>query len=267
MPYEIEHLLNKCNADDYNVFVGIIDNYLSATDDKKHRSELQAFQRSPSNENRIALNRHIEKDIRYFGSHDVAYAWRWLVGGDEPAGVGIDEVIGDVSGRLKVKQKPFGTTEAKLERLVAGAAEKAFFDLSPEQQRELFQKAGLSDEQQRTFFEQISKNKGMFLPGLLAILGPKLFQEVIMGIVASVLTGFLGRKAAVELLKQLAKRFPWWAEWLGPIVWVASAGWLAFDILGPAYRKTVPSLLYLGIVCLRDGPSDPSVFSSTVPEA
>ena len=65
---------------------------------------------------------------------------------------------------------------------------------------------------------------------------------------------------AEELFKNLAARFPWWAEWLGPIVWGLSLGWLAIDLQGSANRKTIPVLLYLGIVGLRDGPEDGEAF-------
>jgi len=36
-------------------------------------------------------------------------------------------------------------------------------------------------------------------------------------------------------------------------MWVLSGTWLAIDLQGPAYRKTVPICLYLGVVAMRDG--------------
>ncbi|MNP77743.1 hypothetical protein D3C76_1752300 [compost metagenome] len=54
----------------------------------------------------------------------------------------------------------------------------------------------------------------------------------------------------------MVKRNPW-LNALGPWMWALSAAWLAFDVQGPAYRKTVPICLYLGVVGLRDGLETP----------
>ncbi len=256
MLYELSGILSRCNEDDYKVFLDIIDNYFNFTDVEKLKSEILAFRKNPIERNRDVLNRHIEECIRYFGSADLAYLWRYLFDNDEPAGVSVGEIIDDVSERLKVTQKKLGSIEARLERLVVKVAEKTFFDLTPEKQRELFVKAGLSDEQQRNFFEKIKNNKAIFLPMLFSILGPKIVMELVEGLIVVVLATYMGREAAKQLLKRVLTKIPWWGEWLGPIVWVASLGWLALDIQSPAYRKTVPALLYLGIICLRDGPAE-----------
>lgn len=58
------------------------------------------------------------------------------------------------------------------------------------------------------------------------------------------------------MLKQIMIRFPWLAQFLGPIAWAASLGWLAIDLCGPAFRKTIPIMLTLGLVALRDGPAE-----------
>jgi len=178
---------------------------------------------------------------------------RYILNKEEPAGVSIDEIITDVSKKIKISQKILGSTEAKLERLAKGVAERTFFSLSPEQQRELFAKAGIGKEQQDEFFKKLKNNKALFFPLVLSILGPKILEELIVGLVVAVIAKFSSKKVAQELLKQFVSKFPWWAEWLGPIVWALNLGWLAYDLQGPAFRKTIPSLLYLGLVCIRDG--------------
>lgn len=259
MGYEMESILGKCDTEDFRLLLKQIDSYVNLTDDGKLNAAFLAFSSRNSPENRTNLIRLLEKDIRYLGSSEVAYAKRKLLG-DEPPGVSINEIIEDVSKKLKVKQKLVGTVEAKLERLVKWSVEKTFFALSPEQQRELFEKAGIDRKQQDEFFEKIKRNKAHFLPLLLSILGPEITKKIIEGIVISVIAAYLGREGAKELVKTVATRFPWWAEWLGPIVWALSLGWLALDLQGSAYRKTIPILLYLGIVGLRDGPEDGDSF-------
>jgi len=111
-----------------------------------------------------------------------------------------------------------------------------------------------------SFFDKIKNNKAHFLPLLLSVLGPEITATIVQGLAITTIAAFMGRKAAEELFKNLIARFPWWAEWLGPIVWGLSWGWLAIDLQGASNRKTIPVLLYLGIVGLRDGPEEGEAF-------
>lgn len=260
MPYEITPLLLKCDAEDYHTLISQINSHVNFSSDSELKKLLAAYKNSTTSSSKAVLAKAIEREIRYVGSADVAYAFRKLKGDNEPAGVSINEIIDDVSKKLKVKQKLLGTPEAKVERLVKWTVEKTFFALKPEQQRELFEKAGVGKGQQDEFFEKIKKNKAHFLPLLLSLLGPEITATIVQGLAITAMAAFMGRKAAEELFKNLAARFPWWAEWLGPIVWGLSLGWLAIDLQGAANRKTIPVLLYLGIVGLRDGPEDGEAF-------
>jgi uncharacterized protein YaaW (UPF0174 family) len=253
MTYELQPLLAKCDLEDYRVLATTIATYVSPTDDRGLRESLVHYEREPSADRRASLMRLLEREIRYLGSSDAAYLWRLHVEHREPAGVSIDEMIRDVSARLRVRQRLLGSTEARLEHLVKEVAEKTFFKLSSEAQRELFARAGLSKAQQTEFFQRIKDNKALFFPVLNALVGPKVVFTLIEGIIVSVLAQFVGREAAKELFKRLLTRAPWVANVLGPVVWGASVGWLVYDVQGPAFRKTVPLLLYLGVVGLRDG--------------
>lgn len=93
------------------------------------------------------------------------------------------------------------------------------------------------------------------MPILLKVLGQKITLGIIETIIVSLITQIIGREAAKVLVKEIMKRNPW-INALGPAVWVLSGAWLAFDLQGPAYRKTIPICLYLGIVALRDGKED-----------
>lgn len=260
MPYEITPLPLKCDATDFSVLISQIDSYVNLSSDSELKELLAAYRKNNTNGSKTELAKAVEREIRYVGSSDIAYALRKLTGEDVPAGVSIHEVIYDVSKKLKVKQKLLGTPEAKVERLVKRTVEKTFFALKPEQQRELFEKAGVGTGQQDEFFEKIKNNKAHILPLLLSLLGPEITATIVQGLAITAMAAFMGRKAAEELFKNLATRFPWWAEWLGPIVWGLSLGWFAIDLQGAANRKTIPALLYLGIVGLRDGPEDGEAF-------
>lgn len=250
----------KCNAADFALLISQIDSYVNLSDDAGLKTLLREYELYDNDGRKLALAKAIEREIRYVGSADVAYAFRKITQKEEPYGISIHEIITDVSKKLKVKQKLVGSPEATLERLVKAAVEKTFFAMTEAQQRELFMKAGVGKGQQDEFFDKIKSNKAHFLPLLLSLLGPEITLTIVQSIAISALAAFLGRKAAEELFKNLAARFPWWAQWLGPIVWGLSLSWLAFDLQGAAFRKTIPLTLYLGIVGLRDGPEEGETF-------
>lgn len=256
MPYEMQDILAKCDADDLKVVLRQIDSYVNLSSDTELKAGLESFSQAQNKEAHAFLLRTIEREIRYLGSSEIAYAKRKVLGNEDPPGVGTFEMIEDVSARLKVKQRYFGTVEARLERLVRATAERTFFKMSPEEQREMFEKAGVGKKQGKEFFEKLKNNKAHFVPLLLSVLGPKITQELIQGLVVAVVAKYMTKEAAKAFVANLATRFPWWSEWLGPVVWGVSLGWLAIDLQAAAYRKTVPILLYLGIVGLRDGPED-----------
>lgn len=260
MPYEIMPLLLKCDVTDYEVLISQIDSYVNFSSDAELKELMATYRTNGDSIHKVTLAKALEREIRYIGSSDIAYAYRKLLNDDEPSGISVNEIIEDVSNKLKVKQKLLGTPEAKVERLVKWTVEKTFFALKPEQQRELFEKAGVGKGQQDEFFEKIKSNKAHFLPLLLSLLGPEITATIIQGLAITAMASFMGRKAAEALFKNIATRFPWWAEWLGPIVWALSLGWLAIDLQGASNRKTIPILLYLGIVGLRDGPEDGETF-------
>jgi uncharacterized protein YaaW (UPF0174 family) len=260
VPYEMQSLLEKCDAEDLKVILEQIASYINLSSDSELKHSFALFIQTKSPEDRSRLLRTIEREIRYLGSSEIAYAARRLMDNDDPPGVSIYEMIEDVSVKLKVKQKYFGSVESRLERLVRATAERTFFDLSAEQQRELFERAGVGKKQQKEFFDKLKGNKVLIIPLMLTVLGPEITKEIVMGLAISAATVYLGREAAKAFIAKLITRFPVWAEWLGPIVWGLSLGWIAIDLQGAAYRKTIPILLYLGIVGLRDGPEERDAF-------
>lgn len=262
MGYEATQLLLKCDVDDFEKLISQIDSYVNLTSDKELRQLLARYRMDSSASNKDRLAKALEREIRYVGSADIAYVARKLIKGEEPAGVSFREIIDDVSSKMKVKQKQIGSIEARLERLVRSVSEKTFLSMSPEQQRKLLDESGVGREQQDQFFAKLAENTAALLPLLLSLLGPEVTANLMQGLAVIVISKLIGKEAAKKLIEELAKRFPWWSEWIGPIAWALSLSWLAFDLQGPAYRKTIPIMLYLGIVGLRDGPEDGEAFWS-----
>lgn len=248
----MKSILDKCEHDDFIYISDVLDSYLSFTDDK-YRKELLAMSESHT-ESRAELVALIDKQIKYYGSSDIAYLKRSIFGSE--GGVSATEILEDVCDTLKVKIKKGGSVESRLERLVNAVVEKELLSKTPEELAEAFKDIGVGDADQEQILEHIKKNgKVAILPILVQVLGPKVTLGIIEAIIVSLIAQIIGREAAKQLVKELMKRNPW-INALGPILWVLSGVWLTFDLQGPAFRKTVPICLYLGIVGLRDGEED-----------
>lgn len=257
MTYQLTGILQKCEPVDAAFIVSTIDSYINFSDDKGLKECLHYWKSGPMT---LHFAEKLETEIRYIASSDIAYAYR-KAKGIIPAGVDIDEIIKDIAKVLKLKIK-LGPVESCLEALVRGVFEKRLFEMKPEQQVEMLRKWNVDESTIKDIQEKIKKNQLIILPILVQTLGPKVTAEIVRVVIISVITQFIGKKAAEEMLKQAVIRFPWVAQFLGPIVWVASLSWLVIDLCGPAFRKMIPIMLSLGLVALRDGPEEGEKFWS-----
>ena len=251
-------LLNKCTVADFEYLSGQLDSWVSFTDDKGRKNLLAIYKEDPTSENKQKLAEKLDKQIGYYASADLAFLYRMVVKGK--GNLLEDEMIADVAKKLKVRLKPVGTTEAKLERMVKAVVEKELLSKSADELAEAFSKFDFSPKQTKEILDEIKKiGKLAIIPILVRVVGPKVVEKLVETIVVAILAQIIGREAAKVIFKEVAKRNPW-VNALGPVVWAVSAAWLAFDLQGPAYRKTVPVCLYLGVVGLRDGPEDGEEF-------
>lgn len=246
-------VLEKCTKPDFEYLSSVLDSYMAFTDDSR-RKELIASSDSP--ESRAALVTLVDKQIRYYGSSDLAFLARSVFSSGD-GGISADELIKDVCEKMDVKIKQGGSVEAKLERLVSSVVEKELFGKSPDELAKAFTDLGIGKQDVDLVLEHLKRSgKVAVLPVLVEILGPKIALAVIETIIISIIAQIVGREAAKLLIKELVKRNPW-INVLGPIIWTLSGIWVAIDLQGPAYRKTVPVCLYLGMVAMRDGRDEP----------
>lgn len=242
-------ILAKCEHADFEYISEVLDSYVSLTDDTRRKELLDESKVSATA--KADLISLIDKQIRYYGSSDVAYAVRSIFSSD--GGISALEVIEDICEKLKVTIKHGGSVESRLEKLVTAVVEKELLSKSPDELAEAFRKIGVGDADAKLIKEHLLKNsKAAVLPIIFEVLGPKIALGIIETIIVSLIAQIVGREAAKALVKEVIKRNPW-LNALGPVMWALSGAWLAFDLQGPAYRKTVPICLYLGVVALRDG--------------
>lgn len=245
----MKKILRKCEQADLEYLSDVLNNVASLTNDKRRVKLLRSSEASEiEREELISI---IDKQIKYFGSSDAAYLGRKIARID--GGVSAHEIIDDVSKKLKVKLKKGGSVESRLESLAAAVVEKELSTLPPEKLVSEFKKMGLDSNKSEFVLSRIKANSQvMVLPILVEVVGPKAALAMVETIIISMLTQFIGREAAKHLVREISKRNPWMLS-LSTFVWYFSAAWVAFDLQGPAFRKTVPITLYLGMVALRDG--------------
>ncbi len=248
----MKSVLAKCEHQDFEYISSVLDSYVSLTDDSGRKALLQKSRNSQSAKTElIAL---VDRQIRYYGSSDVAYVMRSIFTSE--GGVSALEVLEDVCEKLKVSVKHVGSVESRLERLTSAVVEKELLSKSPAELAEAFKSFGVGEADAESLKEHLIKNgKVAILPIIVEVMGPKVALGIIETIIITLITQIVGREAAKALVKELVKRNPWMNA-LGPVMWALSGAWLALDLQGPAFRKTVPICLYLGIVALRDGTDD-----------
>ena len=191
----------------------------------------------------------LERELRYLGSSDLAYLWRRGMG-REP-GAAFRSIIRDTARFLKIPLANAGSERAMVRRLAEEYAVREFGALSPERQVELLGELGVGQAQALGF---LKRSAGVFAaPLLIEAFGRVVVQGLIKSVLFGMVTRIVGRQLATRLFTFMFARVPWWAGWIGPAAWTVSIGWAALDLQGPARRKTVPALLYLGMCVVRDG--------------
>lgn len=250
--YEITHILRRCNLDDANFIIDQIDSYVNFSDDSGLKEKRDMW-----NGNGImpfGLAHKLETEIRYLGSNDIAYLRRKMWG-YEPAGISFHEIIDDVSEACKIKIKSVGSIEYKLENFTLAMIDKKIKEMSPEEQHKIYEQCSgnIDDKFENIAQERFAKYGKTYSPLLLLMLGSEgaasaIIQELVVFIIGS----FIGKKAASELIQKMLSDSPF-LSLFGPIFMAGVTGWTIIDLSGPAMRKLIPILLWLGVVSLRDG--------------
>lgn len=253
----MQHVLANLRAADYVFLAEVIRSNVNLTDDttlarfaREYADSEQAANAEATSSLKAKLDSKLEKEIRYLGSSDIAYMFRYFTG-TEP-GVPFRETIKDSAKALKVPLRKLGTDEETLRELVTTYATREFGRLTPDEQQELLVSLGVEREKAAKF---VMKSAGVFAMPLLiqafnTIVVEGLIKQVIFGTIAKLIGSQLSRK----LFLFLAGRFPWWVQWIGPAAWAGSIGWTVVDLQGPALRKTIPVVLYLGLCSIREHP-------------
>jgi hypothetical protein len=152
-----------------------------------------------------------------------------------------------------MKSKRFGTPREQLIQLVEFAADRTFTKLPATEQRRLLAAHGADQAViDRVLATPSRSAKLAAVPVMYALLGPETTVEIVHHVLHGMLSTVLGREVAKILLTAIARRVLGVRNFLGPAVWAAAAAAAFYELQSPAYRKTVPIAIYLGLMCLRE---------------
>ncbi len=248
----MHELLNILDPADFRFLAGIIQSDLNLTDDTKIDRLVTAYDEDPSEENRETLIERLEGEIGYLGSSEIMYGLRYLTGSDP--GVPFQAIVNDVADALKVDPPGLGTDREQVEEIAAAYATKQFANLSPEEQQQMLEDLGVEREKAEAF---LKRSAGVFaLPMLIEAFNYVIVQGLIKTIIFGTIAKIIGQQLANRLFAFLVGRLPWWFSWIGPAAWTLSIGWTTIDLQGPAKRKAIPVVLYLGLCSMRERTKD-----------
>lgn len=181
------------------------------------------------------------REIRADGSHTI-----FNIFGRAP--VNYSEVAYDVADKLgakipyEQKDDEIKSEEAALQKVI-----QKYID-------------GLSEEERRKLYDTMTKDLGEMVAGKAQYIaggGAEFFAALAMvgriagkNVVRQFLVDFVGAQAAWNIAGQIGGRL---AGFIIPELNVLLAGWLLIDLGGPAYRKTVPTVVEIASIRLQDG--------------
>lgn len=172
------------------------------------------------------------ESLSYNGSNDLA----WILRGG--TGVSYAEILRDVCEKQKVKSILDGDDEAAILGNEQLLIEKLFTDIWDK----------MSEEERAILINEMDLNvgamplHGMALPAILAAakLGGFATYQLTLIVANTVARALFGSGLAFATNTALMRGL---GAFLGPIGWFASGAWMIIDIAGPAYRKTLPSVV------------------------
>lgn len=229
--YELD-FLKTCTKDELEPLVGAI----LGTDGKGNIDRSGRF--SSELDKKPAFTTHfpdhtkyvdeIIEEIQKYGGNTIANTVRGM-------GVSYHEVLCDVANKMKVNFNPAQTTQTIEGNLLAKVLEDAWEKMSEDERKKLIEEAG------NVFGMKMGGVGAGMLVHIMRAGGFKTYQIALMvaNVIAKAILGhglsFAGNIYLARLIAVLA----------GPVGWIVTGVWTAFDIASQAYRVTIPSCIYI----------------------
>ncbi|MCI5787588.1 MAG: DUF3944 domain-containing protein [Helicobacter trogontum] len=171
----------------------------------------------------------IMAELQYFGGNSFANIFRG-------SGVLYKEILCDVCDKLKVNYNKNAATEviemAMFQKILADAVDK----MSKEELEEIAKDFNIKNVS--------SGSVTMALQAVMKMGGFKTYQIIVI-IVNSVWKAIFGHGLTLAANATVARYV---SIFIGPIGWLITGIWTAVDIAGPAYRVTIPAVIYVAFL-------------------
>ena len=229
--YELD-FLKSCTKEELEPLVGAI----LGTDDKGNIDRSGRF--SSELDKKPAFTTHfpdhtkyvdeIIEEIQKYGGNSIANAVRGM-------GVSYHEVLCDVAKKMKVNFNAAQTTQIIEDHLLAKVLEDAWEKMPEDDRKKLIDEAG------NVFGAKVGGIGAGVLIQIIRAGGFKSYQValIVANAVAKAILGrgltFAGNIYVTRLLAVLA----------GPVGWIITGVWTAFDFASQAYRVTIPACIYI----------------------
>jgi uncharacterized protein YaaW (UPF0174 family)/signal recognition particle receptor subunit beta len=184
------------------------------------------------NDRLLGESRKVADHLRKMGSNDIATLFRG-------EGVPYDEIVLDVGRKLNAEVRESFSVQTNEEKILMKMFEGALENMSENEKRELFRSMGLKEKEfptgsAATIVAQLVANYSGFAVYRTSLVVANMVSRALLGQgLAFATNATLTRSIGVML---------------GPIGWIASGLWLAVDLAGPAFRKTVPAVVHVAML-------------------
>lgn len=154
-------------------------------------------------------------------------------------GVEYDEIVRDVANKLKVNYHKNAQTDAIEIEIIKKLISDEFEKMSLEQKKEILETIGADNV--NAVIAAPAMLAGLLAARLSGFAIYKLAAMAANAVARAVLNRGLAFGANAALMRGMGVA-------LGPVGWVVTGAWFAVDIAGPAYRKTIPSVIQIALL-------------------
>jgi small GTP-binding protein len=176
----------------------------------------------------------ISNYLRQMGSNDVATLLR---GGE---GVSYDEIVLDVGEKLKAKVKKSYSIDENEAQILLKMFEDALERMTDEEKRSILMSMGVNE-----FTIPFGPLGVAVVQNLLRQFGGFSTYRVTVIVANMMSRSLLGSGLSFATNAALTRTV---GTLLGPVGWIATGLWLALDLAGPAFRKTVPAVIHVALL-------------------
>lgn len=181
-----------------------------------------------------AASTEIADHLRKMGSNDIATLFR---GGD---GVPYEEIVLDVGEKLKAKVEKTKSVPQNEELILRKMFEDALERMTDDEKRAIFRSMGMEERD-----IPIGPIGVAVIQNLLREFGGFYIYQITLIVANMVSRALLGAGLSFATNAAITRTV---GALLGPIGWIATGLWLAIDLAGPAYRKTVPAVIHVALM-------------------